>query len=376
MSRNIMVVGLGGLGFQILGILARTPGVKKIIAADVDEVKGRARTDIVLYGALMEGFYPELEFHKVDLFDIDATAELLEETQPAVICNAASLAAWWVPGTLSKDLESLIYQAGAPFDTACYVVLIYKLMQALKKSGVKSHVVNCAYPDVTNVMLGKVGLAPTIGGGNAQNRIPRLKRIVSEKLGVPMRNVEVYLVGHHAWTDRVTTAPVWIKILVEGEDVSNKIPKDELLIELERIDKQRYDPFKGIEVRYHQQDIASAFAFNVLSIYFNTGAVTSAPGPYPGLPGAYPVRLSEKGAEVVLPSEITLEEAIKINEEAAKLEGIEEIREDGTLVPTENAKKALRKLGMPWEEGYRVDECEEIAKKVLSFLKERGARWE
>ena len=376
MSESIMLFGLGGLGFQILNFLARTPGVTRIIAADVDEVKGKARTDIVTYGALMEGFYPDIEFRKVDLFDIDATAELLEEIQPAVICNAASLAAWWIPGTLPKEMEALIYEAGAPFDTACYVVLIYKLMQALKKSGVKSHVVNCAYPDVTNVMLGKVGLAPTIGGGNAQNRIPRLKKIVSEKLGVPMCNVEVYLVGHHAWTDRVTSAPVWIKILAEGEDISNKIPKDELLKELERIDKQRYDPFKGIEVRYHQQDIASAFAFNVLSIYFNTGAVTSAPGPYPGLPGAYPVRLSREGAKVVLPSEISLEEAIRINEEAAKLEGIKEIKEDSTLVPTESAKEALRKLGVPWEEGYKVSECEEIAKEVLAFLKEKGARWE
>lgn len=49
------------------------------------------------------------------------------------------------------------------------------------------------------------------------------------------------------------------------------------------------------------------------------------------MPGAYPGRVSAEGVEVVLPG-ITLEEAIEIDKEGGKIDGIEDIREDGTSV--------------------------------------------
>lgn len=73
----------------------------------------------------------------------------------------------------------------------------------------------------------------------------------------------------------------------------------------------------------HQQEwIASCVTRNVLAILFDTGEVVHAPGPE-GLPGGYPVRLSAKGAELVVPNGLTREEGVKINEDAQRLEGIE-----------------------------------------------------
>ena len=42
--------------------------------------------------------------------------------------------------------------------------------------------------------------------------------------------------------------------------------------------------------------------------------------------------LSAKGAEVILPDDITLEEAIRMNEESGRLDGIERIENGGTVV--------------------------------------------
>jgi len=80
---------------------------------------------------------------------------------------------------------------------------------------------------------------------------------------------------------------------------------------------------------------------NILAILNDTRELTHAPGPN-GLPGGYPVRLSAKGAEVVLPEELSLEEAVRINEEAQKFDGIQEIKNDGTVFFTEKAVKIMR----------------------------------
>jgi hypothetical protein len=69
----------------------------------------------------------------------------------------------------------------------------------------------------------------------------------------------------------------------------------------------------------------------MLALLHDLNTYTHSPGPN-GLPGGYPVVLSAKGAEVVLPDDITLEEAIRMNEEAGRLDGIERIEDDGTVV--------------------------------------------
>ncbi len=39
------------------------------------------------------------------------------------------------------------------------------MMQAVKKAGIKTHVVNSAFPDLVNPVLGRFGMAPTVGIG-------------------------------------------------------------------------------------------------------------------------------------------------------------------------------------------------------------------
>jgi hypothetical protein len=63
-----------------------------------------------------------------------------------------------------------------------------------------------------------------------------------------------------------------------------------------------------------------------MALLFDTGMYCDSPGPN-GLPGGYPVRLSAKGAEVILPEELTLDEAVKMNAESGRLDGIERIEE-------------------------------------------------
>jgi hypothetical protein len=87
------------------------------------------------------------------------------------------------------------------------------------------------------------------------------------------------------------------------------------------------------------------------------------------LPGGYPVRLSAKGAEVVLPEELSLKEAVRINEEAQKFDGIQEIKNDGTVVFTEKAVKIMREMLNYECETLKIEESEERAMELGALYK-------
>lgn len=262
-----------------------------------------------------------------------------------------------------KKLEAEGYKGRAPrMSTTFYCAL--KVMQAVKKSGIDTNVVITNFPDCTNPIISKgFGMTPTCGGGNLGLITPLIQESFSEKLKVPLRNVNVFLVAHHAWGYNLDTKlgiPYWLKVLVGGDDVTSQFPPEKLIPDLKNRRVKYFASRTGVigeAARYHQALISSSFVKNILALYFDTGELTNVPGPN-GLPGGYPVRLSAKGCEINLPIGITLDEAIKINEEGQKFVGIECIEENGTVVMTDGSY-------------LEAKDVEDTAIKVMSILKGR-----
>ena len=101
---SIMIIGsAGSVGHDMMYQIASMGLPIKVIGSDVNEVKGRFEIEESLHIAHSFGFYPDLSFEKVDLFDIDSTTEKLEVLQPKVICNLASLGSWWITRLLPDD---------------------------------------------------------------------------------------------------------------------------------------------------------------------------------------------------------------------------------------------------------------------------------
>ncbi len=114
---------------------------------------------------------------------------------------------------------------------------------------------------------------------------------------------------------------------------------------------------------------ASSTIKNLMALVFNMGTVTHSPGPN-GLPGGYPVRLSAKGAEVVLPEGLTLEEAIRINEEAQRYDGVERIEDDGTVVFTDQATSIMKEmLGFDCKQ-FTPAESEGRARELIALYRQ------
>jgi hypothetical protein len=224
-----------------------------------------------------------------------------------------------------------------------HLTLAHKLMLAIKKSGIDTKVVNGAYPDLTNVVLAKVGLSPVCGGGNMDLGLSRVKRLVAREMKVPFNSVSIYGVGHHgAYYTAKMNGPIWVKVLEEAGYM-------------------KMSSFKGPLV--DQMRTASSFLKHVLAIYHDTSEIhTCVTGPN-GLPGGYPTKLSSKGAEV-MPFDLSLEEAIEINEAGALLDGIEKVRDDGTVVFAEKNVNLMREtLGYECEE-LKINEAEERAEEL------------
>jgi len=331
------MVGLGDLGGWVLEFLARTPGVKNIVTADINEKWGTSKTNNARLNAAHAGLYPNMSFKKIDLNNLDGAAETIKEIEPDIIYSGVTLQSWWANDELlhgrNLELETGYGPWGVPFN----LPLAHKLVKAVRKSGTKPLVVNSSFPDAVNPILGKLGLAPTVGLGNMDLIVPRVQLVVAEKLGVPPNNVKVFMVAHHVSAANlyearsIGEAPYYMKVLVGDRDVTKDLPPH-------RIFEEAFPVPTGRSIH---PTVASSAVKNMLAMMNDTGELTHAPGPN-GLIGGYPVRLSAKGADVFLPEGLEMGEAIRINEEAQKFDGIEKINEDGSVVFTDKAYQMMR----------------------------------
>jgi hypothetical protein len=366
MLESILIIGsAGSVGHDMVYQVASMGLPIKVIGADVDEEKGRFEIEEALHTAHNFGFYPDLSFEKIDLFDINRTTEFLKEHSPKVICNLASLGSWWITRLLPPEDYKKIGPVGPWLPN--HLTLAHKLMLAVKKSGIETSVVNGAFPDATNVVLSKLGLEPVCGGGNMDLGLGRVKRIVARNMNVPYRSVQIYGVGHHGayYTARMA-GPYYVKIFVEGKDVSDQWPNEKITRLYQEAGFGTVTQYKSALV--DQMRTASSFLKHVLAIYYDTGEVHTCVTGVEGLPGGYPTRLSQKGAKIVLPG-ISKEDAIRINEEGAKIDGIERIKDDGTVVFCDQNVEYMREVvGYECKE-LKPKESEERAKELNRLLR-------
>jgi hypothetical protein len=119
---------------------------------------------------------------------------------------------------------------------------------------------------------------------------------------------------------------------------------------------------------------ASLFVKHILAVLHDTQEFTHVPGPN-GLPGGYPVHLGWEGAKLALPSGITQEEAIKINLEGQRRDGIEEIRTDGTVVFTKPVCAALKQVFGIDCKSFNIREVDEVAEEQMKRFQETVAKF-
>ena len=361
---NVLIIGLGNLGGHVLDMLTRRSPSPKVTVAGRNYPYLHQRANLSTLVAMQLGFNPEVECVEMDVNNIDQTTQTIARVQPSIIFSTLSLQAWWVINELPKPVFEELDEAQIGPWLPMQLTLIYKLMQAVKQSGLDIKVVNAALPDATHAILDKVGLAPTIGVGNVANVIPALRKTVAAKLDKPVTDVQIYFVTEAYVSHRIPRfgnaggAPFHFTALVRGEDVTDQLDM-ETLFDLLPTKFKRLGGVTG-------SVLTAASAMTVIDPMLNdTPSLTHAPGPN-GLIGGYPVMITATGGKVVLPNGLSMEEAVRINEACLKFDGIERIEKDGSVVYTEREMSIVKKmLGYECRK-MRLEESEERAKELAA----------
>jgi len=364
LGKTVMLFGLGDLGGWVLEFLARQQGISTIITADKREDFGVLKTHGAAAGAGHLGYSKTIKFEKCDVFDINGATELLKKYNPDFIYASMTQLSWWVPKFLPPDLHQKILKiVGGPM-LCVHLTLVSKLMKAVKESGIKAPVLNHSWPDIVNPMLWRNGLGPLCGAGNFDVIVAEIRRRVSLAENVPISEIIVYFIAEHAINTQGTRSgvPYFLKIMIGDKDITNKFDCDSLIS-----DRLLACPVNWISWISHPT-VASSAVRTIMGILNDTGELTHTPGPN-GLIGGYPVRLSAKGVEVVLPDGITMEQAIKINTDGIKHEGVEEMKDDGTLVITDEAYKITKEIFGVAHREFRFADTEEQSKEIISAYK-------
>ena len=365
MPRNtVLVVGAAGkVGFSSVQYLAASGIVNRLYLIDIRSLES-ATNNAILISAFYDK-YPLIKPIQHDIMDIDKTAKILREIKPTVIFNAATIFSSMFYKDIAKKIikkRGLTFKAHVPGHTiAKDLVPIYKLMQAVKESGIETKVVNIAFPDHTHPILAKVDLSPTVGGGNIDLIVSGMKRVLADEMGIASSRINITMVAHHAitvWPPE--EVPYFIKIIVDGVDITKQFDKSQLdhyLFKAQRLQENDVD---------NTPMAAASGIRNVLAILNDEGCVRHCPGPN-GLLGGYPTYLDSEGAKVILPRELSMEKATEINIAGMRRDGIEQIENDGTVIFTKECIAFMEEvLNLRGWEKMKIEEAELMAKELLN----------
>ena len=341
---KILILGCGVVGGNVLDLLSRMTEPFEIHVASrrIDAV--RLRVNLAIAVAANLGVENRIEAYRTDVENIDETANLLHEIKPDIVVNATSKQTFWLISTLPKQAYLDLAEARMGPWLPNHLALSYKLMQAVRQSGLSIRVVNAAFPDCVNPVLATAGLAPDVGAGNIANIIPTLRRVIAHLCGASFEAVEIRCVAHHFVGNEIATygnaggAPYHLQAWIGGEEVTDRFQDDALFA----LFSDKLKRTRGVP---GQVMASSSVAAVVRAIATDSGLLHHAPGPN-GLVGGYPLRIGAGRIELALPEGLSAASAEEINKGGQRFEGIERIDPSGAVHFTESRMEALtRTLG-------------------------------
>ena len=369
--KKVLLIGAGDVGTHLLEFAARDESNIEWVVGDVDKEKAQWACNNAEIGAAHHGLNPLFRAVQIDLFDEDATVELLRKEKPDAVINCTVLHTWHLIRQLPEELYAKISSAGLGAWLPCQLALGLSLSKSIHDSGLSPYFINTSLSCLTNPVMGKVGLAPTIGIGNVDLIAPAVLTYIAQQKGIDRSRIETFQVCHHQhWVfpreaGYQPGAPYYLKILIDGKEVTRDFDTDEVMYESVKL----YAPGIGFTTVS-----ASSALKNLKAMLFNENLRTHSPGPN-GLPGGYPVLLNKDGADVVLPDDISLEEAIRMNEESGKLDSIEDIKDDGTVIFTDRAFEIMKEtLGFECR-SFQAWEAKELAFEQMACYKRLAEKY-
>lgn len=366
---TLLLIGTGTLGGNVLDLLSWGGFPGRIVVAGRNRRTLLERTNLSRIAAYNQGCYPRLTTKYVDLHDVDRTAETIATIRPDIIFNATSVQTYWRISRLPEEIYRALERPGVGPWLPMHLSPAYGLMTAVRRTGLTPVVVNAAYPDAVNPALATRGLAPTMGIGNVMNVVPAVRTAAATVISAPVQSIQIRLVAHHYVSNRLPSAgddggaPFHLRIYRDGADVTDQVDVA-AVFRLLPTDLRRTRGSAGMYVT-----ASSAFAA-LTALASRTARALHAPGPL-GLPGGYPVAVSEGRVDLDLPPTCSVDTAVAINEGGQVFDGVRRIEPTGRVVLTELAAETLERMFGHYCPEFQVDDCHdwaaELRAKYLQF---------
>jgi hypothetical protein len=318
---RILIFGIGDLGVHIARLVMENQ------YASVCMLAGQSSAAEQWAALLNVSTGGDTKAARVNGLDVEAVRTLLTNFEPDIIVQCATLLSPFAMKEVGTPAALAILKAGFALQAAAQLPIIRSVMQARRSIGLSCPVINCSYPDVTNVMLASEGLAPDAGIGNVAIMALRFQQLIPGAAEGRLR-----VIGHHSQ----------LGPSLAGEPAAAPTPVPLVYLHDRKLEASSLLLQPGLERGPTLNYLAAATVLPILSGFLSPDSVTHchAPGVL-GLPGGYPIQFAEKKIALDLPDAVSIDEAIRFNNLSAAGEGIERIDSDGTLFYTQAARDVV-----------------------------------
>jgi NAD(P)-dependent dehydrogenase (short-subunit alcohol dehydrogenase family) len=373
-ATKVLIIGLGDLSQRLLHMLLDEDGAPLVVVVAGRSAERALRfANLARYTAANLGFFASVDSVEIDLEEVDRTAETLARIRPDIVVNGASLQAARaildLPAEVFRELDKAQLGPWLPM----HLALNHHLMRALRLAGSAAIAVNTAYPDAVGPALATIGLAPHIGVGNVGNIVPALTCAAALELGRDPADLVVRVVAHHYFSHHVHRfgEADGVPFAIEVSDAAT----GEILAPLpERMFARLTGPLKR-EGGTRGQQLTSASAMQVIrALRSEQERQVHAPAPH-GRTGGYPLAVSSNGIRLDLPTGLTEQAAVAINEDCQRIDGIDSIHPGGRIVfAKENMSIMQRMLNYECPEMV-VEDSLPLARELSAKYGEFAARY-
>lgn len=348
--KKIAILGLGDLGKRIAFGLA---GAKAdcslvIVGREADKCASLAYLISACQGR-------EVTHFCCDGTNLSSILDMLDFVNPDILVQSASLVSPWAAFNRQNSSINAFKSAGFAANLPAQLPIILAVMRAVRHARSHCVVINCSYPDVTNPVLATMGLAPSIGIGN----VGMLRRMLA--LGREHNEPDLRVFAHHS--------QVWP--FLQGQNGKNTLPIKVFLRDEEVTDDINC-PLPKFILDKDLNGLAAAHALEVILGLTVEDSITytSAPGVL-GLPGGWPVRIAQSRIELDMPAGTSISDMKSYQNTVSTLEGIREIKCDGTVIFTDELidrlPKAFKALGAPLHPEEALERSS-IIEKLVSYV--------
>lgn len=358
MDQKVMIIGYGSTGKYVLDMLVRLPdltGCEYIVVSRTPETEAEKRINLTLVSSGIFGNYPKVRYRACDINDVEQLSELIGQETPDVIAYTGRYMKGFKYGEFSYP-----NQIGYGVWTPLAVVLVEKLMRAVKMSGINTRVINTSYGDAVSPLLASHGMAPYTSAGNLNHLIPRIARAYEKLSGTPASQCRVTFAGSHyanTYISKEGTAKGSPCLLhIEG----NEGIKEEEIWRLCAIPTAS-GPDRNIM-------IASDVVMLIRLMLDQSGEERKihAPGPF-GKIGGYPL-LFKNGQMKIDETHFTMEEMERVNEGSLRCDGIDALDENGIHFTNEVIGKMKTVFAIDYPKTLALEDCERFSEKLAETL--------